>query len=268
MAPSSAAADCRHRGGAAAFHAALVAMFGYALYWQSRNPMPPITRARLSNSSDYITRWIFLTYWNNWFQFVGYLFILICDPLAAFARRSPMIVRVLRFRDLLFNSVVHPIGLFVQITFWAVYAVDRELIFPKSIEAWYPNWLNHITHSAMLPAAIGELLLQRHQLARRLVGMSTMLFFIGAYLVWILYLGLRVGFWVYPVLEVLPPVGRAAFIIVSTMLVVILYLLSEKINTTMWSKSKSSTSVGRRPQTRSTTNASGDARRKSKSKSN
>ncbi len=33
---------------------------------------------------------------------------------------------------------------FVVITFWAIYAVDRELVFPEHMDKLIPPWLNHI----------------------------------------------------------------------------------------------------------------------------
>ena len=33
---------------------------------------------------------------------------------------------------------------FVVATFWVLYAVDRELVYPKALDAIIPTWLNHI----------------------------------------------------------------------------------------------------------------------------
>jgi len=32
---------------------------------------------------------------------------------------------------------------FVVMTFWGIYAVDRELVYPKHLDALIPQWLNH-----------------------------------------------------------------------------------------------------------------------------
>ena len=29
-------------------------------------------------------------------------------------------------------------------TFWGIYAVDRELVYPKALDKLIPPWLNHI----------------------------------------------------------------------------------------------------------------------------
>jgi len=33
---------------------------------------------------------------------------------------------------------------FVVLTFWGIYAVDRELVFPKALDGIIPSWLNHV----------------------------------------------------------------------------------------------------------------------------
>ena len=33
---------------------------------------------------------------------------------------------------------------FVVVTFWGLYAVDRELVFPKHLDKIVPMWLNHV----------------------------------------------------------------------------------------------------------------------------
>lgn len=33
---------------------------------------------------------------------------------------------------------------FVVLTFWGIYAIDRELVYPKALDKVIPSWLNHI----------------------------------------------------------------------------------------------------------------------------
>ena len=33
---------------------------------------------------------------------------------------------------------------FVAATFWGIYLMDRELIFPRALDKIFPSWLNHI----------------------------------------------------------------------------------------------------------------------------
>lgn len=33
---------------------------------------------------------------------------------------------------------------FVCLVFWMIYAVDRELVYPKVLDKFIPVWLNHV----------------------------------------------------------------------------------------------------------------------------
>lgn len=47
--------------------------------------------------------------------------------------------------------------------FWGLYAVDRDLIFPKKAEQFFPSWLNHSLHTAIFFYAVLELLTSYHK---------------------------------------------------------------------------------------------------------
>lgn len=51
---------------------------------------------------------------------------------------------------------------FVSFIFWVLYAVDRELIFPASLDEWFPSWLNHIMHTLPAVGAFVELYSVHH----------------------------------------------------------------------------------------------------------
>ncbi|KAG0444852.1 hypothetical protein HPB47_013313, partial [Ixodes persulcatus] len=50
-----------------------------------------------------------------------------------------------KFRDHTFLSLSLPTCIFVSTFFWGLYIFDRELIFPKQLELYYPAWLNHLS---------------------------------------------------------------------------------------------------------------------------
>lgn len=55
-------------------------------------------------------------------------------------------------RDLVFSALAYPIGSLVVYTFWAVwFLVGRDKIFPKALDSFYPLWLNHTTHTIIVP---------------------------------------------------------------------------------------------------------------------
>lgn len=62
------------------------------------------------------------------------------------------------------NNIIHchlPTQI-VPLIFWGLYAVDRELIFPASMDAWFPGWLNHLMHTLPFFASIIEIVVTNH----------------------------------------------------------------------------------------------------------
>lgn len=231
--------DLRTRILSVGLHLTATAMYAFALYWQATHREPPSFRDIPANRWKIGGRFKFLTYWNNWIQAVGFSLILIADILAAALRtRSPILVRFLKLRDLFFNSVQVPIGIFVSLAFWAIYAVDRELIFPRALEPYYPVWLSHLTHTTMIVFLPVEVYINRHPLPQRLHALVTLGTLALGYLIWVLYLGVVKEVWVYPILNVLPWAARFLFIGTCTVLILLLYIAYEAVHQRLWSSGR------------------------------
>lgn len=56
-------------------------------------------------------------------------------------KKAPFIRKL---RDYVFSTLAFPVALHVAITFWGLYAIDRELVFPKVLDSFFPNWLVRI----------------------------------------------------------------------------------------------------------------------------
>lgn len=52
---------------------------------------------------------------------------------------------------------------FVSITFWMMFAYDREIVYPKAIDNYIPFWQNHAMHTTILPLILCELITTRHK---------------------------------------------------------------------------------------------------------
>lgn len=52
---------------------------------------------------------------------------------------------------------------FVSVTFWLLYAYDRETVYPKIIDSYIPFWQNHGMHTTILPLLLFELFTTRHK---------------------------------------------------------------------------------------------------------
>lgn len=50
--------------------------------------------------------------------------------------RTPLIRKL---KDRLLATLAFPCAILVSITFWALYAVDRELVFPKVLDEIFPT---------------------------------------------------------------------------------------------------------------------------------
>lgn len=64
-------------------------------------------------------------------------------------------------RAFLFNALVFPCSLLVVTIFWTIWHIDRELIFPKVIDTFFPLWLNHMMHTFILVPLMIELALPK-----------------------------------------------------------------------------------------------------------
>lgn len=51
-------------------------------------------------------------------------------------KRTPIIRKV---KDYIFAAFAFPVAFNVGITFWSLFAIDRELVFPKALDAFFPK---------------------------------------------------------------------------------------------------------------------------------
>ncbi|XP_029705466.1 androgen-induced gene 1 protein isoform X2 [Takifugu rubripes] len=51
--------------------------------------------------------------------------------------------KLVGLRDWMMAVLAFPVGAFVVFTFWSLYLYDRELVYPKLLDNFIPQWLNH-----------------------------------------------------------------------------------------------------------------------------
>ncbi|XP_001951281.1 androgen-dependent TFPI-regulating protein-like isoform X1 [Acyrthosiphon pisum] len=142
----------------------------------------------------------FLTNWNLFIQtlfFGGCLF----HDLMKILNGPNWLKLGSKFQTILslsFSSILLPTGIFVCVTFWAMYAYDREVIYPKIVDNYIPYWQNHGMHTIILPLLLAELFTTRHKFPSVTASMSIFLGFGICY--GLVFLGTYVekGRWVYP----------------------------------------------------------------------
>ena len=136
--------------------------------------------------------WKYLTFLNMLLQFIFF----------TIAFLSNFVKQLRPARDLIFASAAFPIGMFVGIIFWSIWAVDRELIFPKILDEYFPAILNHCMHTTVIPLQLGQLCLVKHNFPSRSKGFTITGILCLGYMIWINYIYYMGGFWVYPVIKV------------------------------------------------------------------
>jgi len=199
-----------------------VASFAWAMHYQMYRIDLPEKLA--PNRAKFGGVWKYLTFLNMVLQCIFFI-------IAFLANFSKKFVKT---RDVMFASAAFPIGIFVAVIFWGLYFVDRKLIFPKELDAFFPAILNHCMHSTVVPLQLGQMLLVRHRYPTRRTGAALTAILCLAYLVWINYIYYATGHWVYPVFRVLSPLARGAFMLFCSLMGGGLYLAGEAVNTVVW----------------------------------
>lgn len=141
-----------------------------------------------------------------------------------------------RIRDTMFSSLAFPVAMFVGVTFWAIYGIDRELILPSHLDEVFPSWLNHVMHTNIMVCTLIELATSFRMFPTRKTGLTLLSVFMLAYAVWLHVVYFETGAWVYPVLAVLNWPVRIVFYIASIVIVLSLYILGEYLNRLFWSQ--------------------------------
>jgi FAR-17a/AIG1-like protein len=47
--------------------------------------------------------------------------------------------KIRKLKDYFFATFAFPVAFNVGITFWSLFAIDRELVFPKALDAYFPK---------------------------------------------------------------------------------------------------------------------------------
>ncbi|XP_055337630.1 androgen-induced gene 1 protein-like [Paramacrobiotus metropolitanus] len=170
----------------------------------------------------------FLTFIN---LCVHALFYVVCTlyDVARLARFSPkQLISVRSLKDHLFTVLVFPVGAFVVLMFWGIYAVDRELIFPQFLDQLFPAWANHVMHTVILPVNLLEMALDYHtHPVPRWSGLKHLVGFSLAYQAWTLWVYFKTSSWIYPIFNALNGWQKVAFLQGATLMIILLYFVGE-----------------------------------------
>ncbi|XP_047992345.1 androgen-induced gene 1 protein-like [Leguminivora glycinivorella] len=214
------------------FHLLGALQFAYGVYYDHTYVRLPGT----SGAGSFGGKLKFLTFIDAIIQTVYFSVALINDVWGTNEPTPSTKPLIRRIKDTLFSTLAFPVAMFVGITFWGIYAIDRELILPQRLDAIFPSWLNHVMHTNIVAFIVIELLTSFRMYPSRNRGISLLTAFMLCYMVWIHVIYAQTGAWVYPVLEVLNWPLRVVFYLFSLAFVLSLYVVGEKINKIVWSK--------------------------------
>ena len=149
---------------------------------------------------SYGGRFKFLTHINQWVQLFVFAFLFITDMIP----RSPFKKTMTKLADIFLTAMAFPLAWFIVITFWGIYAYDRQLVYPETFDKLVPMWLNHFWHTTIGVFVLFEVLLVYHRFPKSGLAACTSFAFNVAYIAWIGWIYGQTKFWVYPILDVLP----------------------------------------------------------------
>ncbi|KAM9339103.1 androgen-induced gene 1 protein isoform 2-T2 [Symphorus nematophorus] len=142
--------------------------------------------------------------------------------------------KLIGLRDWMMAVLAFPVGAFVVFTFWTLYLYDRDLVYPRLLDNFIPQWLNHGMHTTVLPFIIIEMRTTHHRYPSRSWGLAAVCCFGVGYILWTCWVHQVTGVWVYPVLERITPVARVVFFSAMTVVICIFYTLGEILNSYIW----------------------------------
>ena len=208
--------------------------FAYAIYWELFILNDP--RNKPGSSRAFGGQWKYLTFLNLWLQLVYFVISFLNNIFRSHAKEDNSATSLQKIRDFLFATLAFPIGQFVGIIFWMLFHIDRELVFPVILDKIFPNYINHMLHTTVIPVQLLELVLLYHVYPRKKFGIATTFIFCVLYLTWTFIVAYYGGFWVYPIFKVLGQVQRIIFMFFCSMFGGFLYLLGEALNNFVWQK--------------------------------
>ncbi|XP_072370580.1 androgen-induced gene 1 protein-like isoform X1 [Scyliorhinus torazame] len=193
---------------------------------------------RLLGAATYGGRWKYLTFINMILQTTYFGVCVLTDLVWLLPQHGKRVqrlcLRISALQDWLFAALAFPIGFFVVVSFWLLYAFDRELVYPKILDQIIPTWMNHAMHSVVLLLLMLELILVPHRWPSHKGGMAVLISFCCSYLLWVFWIRHRSAIWVYPIMEVLSPVGMGIFLIAAVLVTIALYAVGVKLHHWRW----------------------------------
>ncbi|KAG8224388.1 hypothetical protein J437_LFUL016391 [Ladona fulva] len=213
-------------------HSVASTQFAYGLYFDYNYVVIPTEISPIFKTFGGKLK--FLTIWNMIVQTL-YFFICVANDVFGSNETNPKKKPLLRvIKDYLLVSIAFPVSMFVCLTFWGLWFIDRELVFPRALDAYFPTWLNHVMHTNIVIFTLLDMFFCFRQYPSRVKGITGLLLFMAGYLAWTFFIYFKSEMWVYPILNILSWEQRGLFFGMSLLIVVGLYFLGESLNGFIW----------------------------------
>lgn len=134
---------------------------------------------------------------------------------------------VRKFRDYVFGSLALPLAFLTSLMFWVMTSVDRELVFPKALDAFFPRWLDFILHTNVSIFILFDMILVQHQYPKRKSGIRGLALFMLSYLIWMYVIFMNTGKWVYGIIGIFSAPQRIIFFVICGLITILLYMTGE-----------------------------------------
>lgn len=220
------------------FHLLAVGQFGFGLYYDFKFISPVEVKVRgfeFGGPLIYLTiltsvRFVFkrkvlliiLIFTLKVVQVIYYAIALVNDFIPSINAR--------KLRDYTFASFALPLAFMTSLMFWVMTSIDRELVFPKALDAFFPHWLDLILHTNVSIFAFLDAFISRHQYPGRKSAIRGLTLFMLGYLIWVYVIKMNTMRWVYGIIGVLSAPQRIAFFVICGLVALGLYFIGEMLN--------------------------------------
>ena len=108
------------------FHLLVVA--NYLLFMKHQSRVNDDLNAKYPGREQFMGQWKYLTHMNVAIQTGLFLLSALDDILEVISPDTRRTVKMIK--DFIFSTIGFPVGVFVSVSFWGLYAMDRDLVFP------------------------------------------------------------------------------------------------------------------------------------------
>ncbi|XP_075217321.1 androgen-dependent TFPI-regulating protein-like [Lycorma delicatula] len=219
------------------FHCIVAAYYLYVSHWMIQNIVlhkRTSTDPQIKILQEYSFR--FLTNWTFILQTVYFVSCVFDDLLELISGIERFKSKFRNIKTYFFTSIVCPVATLVTFTFWGIWAIDRNLIFPKALDLYLPPWINHSLHTVVFVFAVSEIIICHHKYPSFYHSSIGLAAFLATYTVCLFGTYFESGIWLYPFLKELNWTWRFLFFIGCFLFALLFMAIDKFISSLVWSK--------------------------------